>query len=453
MVQFMRHFAAKWGFGILTFAIIGGLAITPALTSAADGPRIEAISPLPNQTVPNVLTLRYNLLNADPSDYISFWSVDNGQWNRMGVDASNPSISLQNITVGTWNWQKSNTYTLQFIELHKRTGDVIKQEVKFRVGMNQTTTSFSSSNDLLGALGLGVEAKYTPLYADPLSEIVRLSRDWSATHPDDKESLEYLSSQPLASWYGDWNKDVKADVNTYVTNAVAAKSLPVVVAYNIPGRDCGSYSAGGASTSNSYLTWMRNFTDGIGNKPALVLLEPDAIPGMDCLNAADKVDRLSLISDSVDMLKANKNTRVYIDAGNPKWHSVDKMASRLKSANIEKADGFSLNISNFFTTTDNIDYGTKLSQKIENKHFVIDTSRNGNGPTSDYQWCNPAGRALGIAPSTNTGNKLVDAYLWVKGPGGSDGTCGPARENTPAPSAGAWWPQYAKELLVNSSRR
>lgn len=57
-------------------------------------------------------------------------------------------------------------------------------------------------------------------------------------------------------------------------------------------------------------------------------------------------------------------------------------------------------------------------------HFVIDTSRNGQGPwttTTAYpdkqDWCNPRGRGLGLRPSAATGDPLVDAYLWVKTPG------------------------------------
>ena len=53
---------------------------------------------------------------------------------------------------------------------------------------------------------------------------------------------------------------------------------------------------------------------------------------------------------------------------------------------------------------------------------MIDTSRNGRGPNHD-QWCNPPGRALGTLPTTTTGDPLIDAYLWIKAPGESDGTC------------------------------
>ncbi|MCC3773203.1 glycoside hydrolase family 6 protein, partial [Streptomyces sp. UNOC14_S4] len=58
----------------------------------------------------------------------------------------------------------------------------------------------------------------------------------------------------------------------------------------------------------------------------------------------------------------------------------------------------------------------------------------------DEPWCNPPGRALGTPPTTATGSPLIDAYLWIKRPGESDGTC------RGAPPAGHWWADYALRL-------
>ncbi len=74
------------------------------------------------------------------------------------------------------------------------------------------------------------------------------------------------------------------------------------------------------------------------------------------------------------------------------------------------------------------------------KHYVIDTSRNGVGKTAAKDWCNARNQALGEAPTANTGQPLVDAFLWVKTPGQSDGPC------NGGPRAGAWWAEYALEL-------
>ena len=130
---------------------------------------------------------------------------------------------------------------------------------------------------------------------------------------------------------------------------------------------------------------------------------------------------------------------MYIDAGNARWQPAPVMANRLQQAGIAMADGFSLNVSNFQPTSINVAYGEQISRLTGGKHFIIDTSRNGM-PANSTEWCNPRGRALGVTPTTNTGHPLIDAFLWVKQPGESDGTC------NGGPRAGSWWSDYALEL-------
>jgi endoglucanase len=115
------------------------------------------------------------------------------------------------------------------------------------------------------------------------------------------------------------------------------------------------------------------------------------------------------------------------------------MARRLRRAAVAKADGFALNVSNFRTTAEIAEYGTALSDRLNGAHFVVDTSRNGRGPAKT--WCNPKGRGLGARPTTDTGHPRIDAFLWIKTPGESDGQC--ERRHPPA---GHWWPKYALNL-------
>jgi endoglucanase len=213
----------------------------------------------------------------------------------------------------------------------------------------------------------------------------------------------------------------------------------VFVAYNIPNRDCASYSTGGSTSGDAYRRWIRDFADGVGGKRAIVILEPDALAGMDCLNAPAREERVALIREGVQALKA-QGASVYIDAGNAQWHPPAEMAKRLQQAGIAMAEGFALNVSNVQATSLDVAYGERLSRLVGGKHFIIDTSRNGIPGTDPRQWCNPRGRALGVAPTTNTGHPLIDAFLWVKPPGESDGTCGGG------PPAGSWWSAYALEL-------
>jgi len=262
------------------------------------------------------------------------------------------------------------------------------------------------------------------------------ANEWRATRPDDAAVMDKVAAQAQAQWIGNWNTDVRGDVDRVVTTAMGAGALPVLVAYNIPLRDCGSYSAGGATSPDAYRSWIAAYAAGLAGRPALVVLEPDALGGMGCLSSSDQASRLELLRHAVQTLKS-AGAFVYLDAGNNRWQSVATIASRLRAAGIEFAAGFSLNVSNFFSTAEESRYGDAVSAAVGGKHYVIDTSRNGLGATSDAQWCNPDGRAVGERPTSITGRALVDAYLWVKVPGESDGSC------NGYPRSGTWMPEVA----------
>ena len=76
---------------------------------------------------------------------------------------------------------------------------------------------------------------------------------------------------------------------------------------------------------------------------------------------------------------------------------------------------------------------------------MIVSIRIGLGPTSDAQWCNPTGRALGTRPTTTTGIATLDAFLWIKRPGESDGAC------NGGPKSGVWWADYALGLAQRAA--
>ena len=120
----------------------------------------------------------------------------------------------------------------------------------------------------------------------------------------------------------------------------SAGAIPVMVAYNIPLRDCGSYSAGGAANQAAYRAWIDGYAAGIGARTAVVVLEPDALAGMGCLSANDQAARLELIRYAVDVFGALGGTSVYIDAGNNRWQSPATMASKPPSS-IRRAESAS----------------------------------------------------------------------------------------------------------------
>jgi endoglucanase len=246
-----------------------------------------------------------------------------------------------------------------------------------------------------------------------------------------------------------------ATAERVVTAATAKRQLPVLALYNIPRRDCsGHNSAGGAQGGRKYLSWLGRVVDAFEGHPVVVVLEPDAVAEITagCMppHTAD------LLRAAVQRIERDPETRVYLDAGNPGWFrrpgQIRRLVSNLRSAGIGRVNGFSLNVSNYFSlNTGNpgvqsvLEYGRMLSKALGGAHFVVDTSRNGNGPYGDgtepQAWCNPPGRKIGALPTTHTGQPLVDAYLWVKAPGDSDGTC------RGGPPAGVFWPARALALV------
>ncbi|HEX8390706.1 MAG TPA: glycoside hydrolase family 6 protein [Candidatus Saccharimonadales bacterium] len=254
-----------------------------------------------------------------------------------------------------------------------------------------------------------------------------------------------MAGKSIAQWFGDWTPQPREMAAQTVSRANAAGQLAVLVAYNIPIRDCNGYSAGGAVSDVVYSKWIGDLAAGIGRNRAIVILEPDALGHLDCLSAVQQASRLKLLSDAVTTLRSQTSASIYIDAGNPRWKPAGVIVAALLKANVQAADGFALNVSNFYSTSENVSYGNAVSALTGGKHYVVDTSRNGNGPAADLQWCNPPGRALGNPPTTETGQPLVDAYLWVKVPGESDGNC------NGHPVAGEWSQAYADELMRNAA--
>jgi endoglucanase len=277
------------------------------------------------------------------------------------------------------------------------------------------------------------------LFINPESPARVQADAWRRTRPADAAMMDRIWSQPVAQWIGDWNTDVRADVAEGLAAASSHGAMAVFVAYNIPHRDCGLYSAGGSADANGYREWIREFAAGLAGKAAVVVLEPDAVPAADCLSASARDERFALLRDAIQVLKA-ANAVVYLDAGNARWLTPDQIAERLTAAGIGSADGFSLNVSNYLSTASNLTYGEAVSKLVGGRHFVIDASRNGVGGTANDEWCNPPGQALGASPTTETGHALADAFLWIKMPGESDGTC------NGGPRAGEWWGEYALGL-------
>ncbi len=268
----------------------------------------------------------------------------------------------------------------------------------------------------------------------------------SGAHAQASAALEKIAGQPWAEWYGDWLADPGALFAQRVRSRYAPDHATAFIAvYNLPHRDCGAtFSAGGAASPGAYRAWISEMARAIGSYPTIVVVEPDGLPGSACLGPLQG-QRLQLISYATKTLAALPNTSVYIDAGRSGGLPAGETTKLLRRAGVRYARGFSLDVTGYGTTASERRYGDQIGRSLGGKHFIINTSRNGNGPlplrlaTEGKQeaWCNTPNRALGAAPTTDTHDRLADGFEWVLHPGYSDGLCQGGGQ------AGSWWLPYA----------
>jgi endoglucanase len=412
--------------------------------------------------------------------------------------------------------------------------------------MQSTSPRLSRSVTAAACLGLAGSV-LAALPASAANDVVdptsRLFVDWQSSTLEQAGDLQgqalddavLLASFPSASWITSGTPaEAGAEADRIATAAAAEGAVPTIVVYDLPFRDCAQYSAGGAADTAEYTAWVDAVAAGIGDRDAIVVLEPDGLgiipwytpagasapewcqpAELDAATAA--ADRFTQLNHAVDALTALPSTAVYLDGTHTGWLGVGDITDRLIKAGVERADGFFLNVSNY-EETPKLEYyagwvsdclalststapsaswwepGFCASQyypatpgdistwpltdaaydkafadtglvrdRAAQKHAVLDTSRNGRGPwtapagkyTDPEVWCNPPQRGLGRTPTTATTNPVIDAYLWIKVPGESDGQCyrgtgGPLdpERGMLDPAAGQWFPEQAAELIA-----
>jgi endoglucanase len=307
------------------------------------------------------------------------------------------------------------------------------------------TSSTSTSTEVVNHRSSGP----LKLWVNPYSSAAVQARAWrhDGRHGD-AALIERIAAHSTAKWLTGAGQPSARVAASVVAAAQRAHAEAQLVLYNIPDRDCNGPSSGGAPNAPAYLAWVHGVTRALGDHHVIVILEPDAIDqaGSGCLSPENAHARYGMLANATKLIEQDPNARVYLDAGSAGWLPPAKIAQPMYLSGISHDAGFSLNVANFYTTKQSITYGHTLSKLLGHKHFVIDTSRNGNGPPPGgpgvNEWCNPPGRALGHVPTTHTGVPGVDAYLWIKYPGQSDGSCKAGQ-----PPAGMWWPSYALSLV------
>ncbi|NRQ35626.1 protein kinase [Nonomuraea sp. NN258] len=302
---------------------------------------------------------------------------------------------------------------------------------------------------------------------------------WRQDRRADAALMSRLAQVPQAVRLDDG--DIRSRVATVLDQTKRSGDLPVFVANVLGGNDC-------TPLEPAYRQWIESLGTQIGDAPAVVILEPNSLamaPGTkQCAGKGSAAHRYRDIAQAVKTLKRHPNLAVYLDGSTKDWPETAEMAERLVAAGIADADGFFLNAVGYQRTQTLLEYGPRLSACVsvliktgrtgcpqdvpvaaaDLPHFVIDTSRNGQGSwdpkrdpahaalTDPMVWCNPPGRGTGDLPTTRTGDPLADAYLWLNDPGLSNGDCPrgePGTEDpvrgTRSPGSGRWWAELALE--------
>jgi endoglucanase len=289
----------------------------------------------------------------------------------------------------------------------------------------------------------GAQAAESAYYVDPGTNAAK----WVAANPGDSRAAvirDRIAAVPQARWFATTNTStVRGEVDAYVGAAAAAGKIPIMVVYDIPNRDCGGASSGGAPSQDAYRAWVDQVAAGLAGRPAAIVLEPDVLAQMtSCQNSDQQRQTSASIAYAGKRLKAaSAQAKVYFDIGHSAWLSAGDAASRLRAADISNsADGISTNVSNYRATSDEVAYDKAILGQLGDSRLkaVVDTSRNGNGPQGS-EWCDPGGRAIGTPSTNQTGDGQIDAFLWVKPPGEADGCIA---------TAGQFVPQRAYDLAV-----
>ena len=266
-------------------------------------------------------------------------------------------------------------------------------------------------------------------------------RDHKLKYPLSSKIFEH----PVSFWYGERNGKCIGKLDKSLTRLFkrTTPQMPVLVVYNMPNRDMGHYSKGGAKTRESYLLFLLEFARGVGKNKPIVIFEPDSLPHTTLMDTKDAEWRINLMKEGLELFTDKCNALVYVDIGHSNWLSPKEANELLNKVSNDKVRGFAVNVSNYRTTQESMEWSKKLCEHRPNDYFVIDTSRNGNGPHGN-EWCNPPGRSLGTPPTCDTGDEKCDAFLWIKIPGESDGKA------NKGPKAGKFWGEMAEELVNNT---
>lgn len=292
----------------------------------------------------------------------------------------------------------------------------------------------------------------TGFTVSPLSQ----TRVWLRAHPADRRAAALrsaLGAQPDALWLTGGARDLP-NLRDLLTLARRTSTTPIIALYNIPGRDDGLTGPTALVSAAAYRAWVDTVAAVVGRANALIVIEPDALWLADRQFRRDQAGlaaRIASVRYAASTLARNPNANVYLDAGTSSGSvGPTRMATMLRQAGVTDRIGFAVNVSSFAPGPAITAYAQRIRTAligggVAYSHYVVDTSRNGNPVWDNNTWCNPPNRKVGSRPTARPSPAApgLDANLWVKAPGTSDGSCGVGRGS----SGGDFLPSVALAMI------
>lgn len=274
-----------------------------------------------------------------------------------------------------------------------------------------------------------------------------------ASKGTERELLAKISLRPKAQWFGAWisNATIGTKIDQYIANATGGDPDTLVQLTMFRMKPWEHDTCKRLPTDaeiSSYKQWTTRAAQAIGSQHTALILQPDGPFALCAPKQATIYSRL--VAYAAKKYSALPHTSVYIDAGASDWPSKDpkKAADIAVAGGVKYARGFAFNSTHYATTPNEIAAGTlvvaELNRRgITDKHFVINTSSNGQGFTfGTAKGAHPDNAdvcknltethcvTLGIPPTTRVASskwklgdtdqakaaKYVDAYLWFGRP-------------------------------------
>ncbi|KAF4222349.1 hypothetical protein CNMCM5878_005631 [Aspergillus fumigatiaffinis] len=400
-----------------------------------------------------------------------------------------------------------NPYYAQCIPGATATTTTLSTTTTSQTTTKPTTTGPTTSAPTVTASGnpfSGYQLYANPYYASEVNTLAMPSLPSSlqpkASAVAQVPSFVWLDVAAKVPTMGTYLADIQAKNKAGASPPIAG----IFVVYDLPDRDCAALASNGEySIANNGVANYKAYIDAIraqlvkySDVHTILVIEPDSLANLvtnlnvaKCANAQSAY--LECVNYALKQLNL-PNVAMYIDAGHAGWlgwpanlgpaatlfakvytDAGSPAAVRGLATNVASYNAWSLSTCPSYTQGDpNCDekkYINAMAPLLKNAgfdaHFIMDTSRNGVQPTKQNawgDWCNVIGTGFGVRPSTNTGDSLQDAFVWIKPGGESDGTsnsssarydahCGYSDALQPAPEAGTWFQAYFEQLLTNAN--